>query len=328
MPTSQPIAAHINPDGTSLTWALPSHDQLDASEIDQGFIRALLHHVVTGERLHEGTVQIDRVHGRAHLRIASVITPSMVAEVTIGDQHFSIRQRRISLEGLSNFRDLGGYVGSQHTLPWGRYYRSENLALVSHGTWTTLIDLGLSRIIDLRTPTERALAPTAIPQEFASKIEIIEVPLRGRIKGFDDALEAIGQGDLNTVEDADMAAMYTDLLEHHLQDLRRVISLLEDDSDSVTLFHCTAGKDRTGIVAALLQYRAGISFTDIVEDYALSNLYRTPLRLAQLREYFYSHGIEPRQVRPYLRAPVVALQSAFQWFEAHAPDLLSNRSQP
>lgn len=233
---------------------------------------------------------------------------------------FIATSRRIRCNGLTNFRDAGGYIGSQRTLPWGSIFRSENLAKLTTEDWDTLRNLGIARIIDLRTTEERDVSPTFVPK--GSAIEIVNLPIYGRIKGFDDAISAIGRGSLTHVTPRDMAEMYEDLLENHIEDIRSALKTLETSEEGASLVHCTAGKDRTGIVIALYQIRAGVPPHLVIEDYLLSNLYRTPVRLAQLADYLKEVGVSPLAIRPYLGAPLLALQAATAWIARNAPDLL------
>lgn len=233
---------------------------------------------------------------------------------------FLAASRRIRCHGLTNFRDAGGYIGSHRDLPWGALFRSENLAKLTTEDWDTLTKLNIARIIDLRTAEEKDVSPTLVPR--GSAIEIVNLPIYGRIKGFHDALSAIGGGSLTHVTPTDMAEMYEDLLENHIEDIRSALKTLESAEEGASLVHCTAGKDRTGIVVALYQIRAGVPAHLVIEDYLLSNLYRTPVRLAQLRDYLDKAGVPPLAIRPYLGAPLLALQSATAWMARNAPELL------
>ncbi|SHE60200.1 protein-tyrosine phosphatase [Ferrithrix thermotolerans DSM 19514] len=232
-------------------------------------------------------------------------------------------QRHIELEGLTNLRDFGGYSGSGGTVPWGRLYRSENLSKLSDRQWEHLDRLGITRVIDLRNASEKELQPTTLPQ--SSKVELHEIEVTGRIKGYDDALLAIGDGHLTEITENDISDMYLDILNRHIDDLALAVALAENNQDGATLVHCTAGKDRTGLVAAILQLRAGISPLQVQRDYLLSNLYRTPDRLRQLEGFFEHHRIDPLSVRPFLAAPWQAMSRALEELSTRHPDLLNSK---
>jgi protein-tyrosine phosphatase len=232
-------------------------------------------------------------------------------------------QRHIEIEGLTNLRDFGGYSGSRGTVPWGRLYRSENLSKLSDRQWEHLDHLGITRVIDLRNASEKELQPTTLPQ--SSKVELYEIEITGRVKGYDDALLAIGDGHLTQITESDISDMYLDILNRHIDDLSLAVALTESNQAGATLIHCTAGKDRTGLVAAILQLRAGVSPLQVQRDYLLSNLYRTPNRLRQLEGFFEQHRIDPLSVRPFLAAPWQAMSRALEELSTRHPDLLNSK---
>ena len=229
--------------------------------------------------------------------------------------------RRIPLEGLTNFRDFGGYKGIRRDLRWGLHYRSENLSSLTSSQWGLLREMGITRVIDLRNPLEKELQPTTL--EEGSELELFEIEINGRIKGYDDGLLAVTKREITQITEDDMVHMYLDIVENHLDDLALAVSLVESNSTGATLVHCTAGKDRTGLVAALIQIRAGVPMLGIQEDYLLSNLYRTPYRLRQLKPFFEQHQIAPLSVKPFLSAPWKAMKSALEELDRSHPQLLN-----
>lgn len=233
-----------------------------------------------------------------------------------------VTNRRIHFDSLTNFRDFGGYPTPQAHMPWGRFYRSENLHRLSEKDWITLEDLKITKIVDLRTREEKDLQPTQLPSR--SAIEIYEFETLGKINGHPDALLAVAKNQLGKISVDDMVNMYLDLLEHHVDDLASAVEVAESNTTGATLIHCTAGKDRTGLVAALIQLRAGVPLRSVYEDYHLSNLYRTPVRLAQLTPFFERHSISSTDVIPFLSAPLPALTSAISWIRLHRHNLISN----
>ncbi len=220
----------------------------------------------------------------------------------------TLASRHIHLTGAHNFRDFGGYRNLDgQQLPWRRYFRSDNLATLTHDDFRILSDLGISRVFDLRRDQERQESVTTLP--FDSKIEIVEVPINSHIIGFEDALGAIFEGKVARITANDMAEMYKDIIANHLNEIQEVVcAILSHDADSV-LVHCTAGKDRTGLTVAMVQFALGVSSDDVIYDYLLSNRYRTPIRMAQLRERFRLSGVDIEDFKPYLSAPYIALQA-------------------
>ncbi len=278
---------------------------------------------------------IKKLDVKWHVNLGSVITTFESEEplpirsavrISTADRTLLVAPRRLTLDGLTNFRDFGGYWGESRHLSWGIYYRSENLHQLSPNDWSLLHQIGITRVIDLRNPFEKELQPTRLPKE--SNLELFEVEINGRIKGFEDALIAVAQGKLLQITEEDMAEMYLDILDKHLDDLAVAVALVESNQRGATLVHCTAGKDRTGLVAAIVQLRAGVSMIKVREDYLLSNLYRTPFRLRQLEPFFKEHKIAPLSIKPFLSAPWKAMQSALAELRRSHPQLLETSYAP
>lgn len=224
------------------------------------------------------------------------------------DPRYVIANRRIRLTGATNFRDAGGLcTGDSQMIPWRRLYRSENLARLTGSDWQTLSDLGISKIIDLRSDEEIQANPTQCPTHL--DMEMARIPISSEILGTKDATAAIASGALTKVTTKDMVDLYRELASEWGAELTAAADTLANAS-APTLIHCTAGKDRTGIVVALMQLRAGVDRLDVYEDYLRSSLYRTPVRYQELRERFRCAGVNPRDVHPYLSTAREALDAA------------------
>ncbi|CAG4928974.1 MULTISPECIES: tyrosine-protein phosphatase [Acidithrix] len=221
-----------------------------------------------------------------------------------------LAMRHIKLEGATNFRDAGGYAGLKGIhMPWRRYFRSDNLANLTESDLKVLSELKISTIYDLRRDQERELSPTRLLK--SSEIEIIEVPITSTIADLSDALPEILAGKLSGLDDNHMCEMYQSIVDTHLDDLLGVASAIIANEQDNVIFHCTAGKDRTGILAALIQLSFGVDQETIFHDFLLSNRYRTPLRMKTLEPHFLEHSIDIQNFKPYLSAPYEALESIF-----------------
>ncbi len=188
--------------------------------------------------------------------------------------------RRIAFEGIDNFRDFGGYATGARRLKPGLLYRSAQPARATPGDLAKLADLGVALIVDLRRTNEREREPWP---GFAA--EVIENDI-GQ-DGLDEWATFIAASDL-TVESfrAYMLDYYrkAPFQQRHLDLYSRYFRALAE-SDGAILVHCTAGKDRTGIVCALTHHLAGVHEDDIVEDYLLTNdAERLEKRLPIIRE--------------------------------------------
>jgi protein-tyrosine phosphatase len=178
--------------------------------------------------------------------------------------------RRVALEGAYNVRDIGGYPadGGRRTR-WGVLYRSDSLHRLTPDSQQALLARGVRTIIDLRYRDELSSSPNV----FAGSAAVAYRPLA--LYELDDpAVTGYGPQDLDGIY-----RMIVDLAQPRL---REVIGALAEPGALPALVHCTAGKDRTGVVIALVLSAVGVPRETIVDDYALSAETLGPL-LGELR---------------------------------------------
>ena len=180
--------------------------------------------------------------------------------------------RVLCLEGNSNFRDLGGYVAADgRRLQWRRIFRSDHLADLSAADLQTLAELGIGYMVDFRGADERAAQGYAWPQ-FSCHSLMVEPMVVQRTQ---QLLQA-GHRLTATQTVGLMQETYCSFVHAHADRFAQLFQLLRH-SDAPLVFHCTAGKDRTGWAAALILHALGVSREQVMEDYLLSNaLYQRP----------------------------------------------------
>ncbi len=177
-------------------------------------------------------------------------------------------KREIQLEGAVNFRDIGGYPTlSGQRVKWGKMYRSAALNTLTDGDLAKLKALHIATIIDFRGPYEIKAAPDKVP---AGAIDI-NLPAGSENIGDSNYMKNMVRSMKN---DSSLLQFYSDLTPFRERYLPMFNQLLAAKTDSAVLFHCTAGKDRTGIAAALILYALGVSEQSIMEDYLATNYYR------------------------------------------------------
>ena len=172
----------------------------------------------------------------------------------------------LAWEGCLNVRDLGGLPtedGRRTRL--GAVVRSDNIRKLTDEGWRALAEHGVERIVDLRWPEETA---ADAPRE--TDIEVVHVSVLG--DAYDEEYVARMDAHLMSVEDvADHYVFaYGDWLERYRDRFGRVFAAIADAHGPV-LVHCVGGKDRTGLVAALLLRLAGVGYDEIGEDYAITS---------------------------------------------------------
>lgn len=169
--------------------------------------------------------------------------------------------RRLPLEGPVNFRDLGGYTTADgHSVRRRHLFRSDALHRLTHADVERVHSLGVSTIIDFRTTFElEAAGRGGIELLDAEHLHLPTFDTTRPILEDDEILKT-----LVTAPDAYMS-MLRNGAEAYAKALRHVAG-----SDSPVVFFCAAGKDRTGVFAALVLGLVGVADNDIIADYALT----------------------------------------------------------
>lgn len=183
-------------------------------------------------------------------------------------------QRRLPLEGASNFRDLGGYQASDgRQVRWGKVYRSGALDRLTDGDLAALSALGLRTICDLRHPEEQTAFPTRRAVQAPPTIH--SLPIRPTVRGnFRERIEA-GDPAAGDLALAYMTEAYRCYVRDHTDAYSALMHAVADPANHPLVFHCAAGKDRTGFAAALILMTLGVPEETVLEDYLATNIYWT-----------------------------------------------------
>ena len=184
----------------------------------------------------------------------------------------SIPTRSLPFTGASNFRDLGGYTGhGGRTVKWRQLFRSDHLAALTQQDQALLAQLGITRAVDFRGQAESAAHAYALPGVAYHPL-VIEPTVVQR------ALALQKAGHQLTAQDAValMQETYRGFVHDNAPRFAELFRLLLA-SDAPLVFHCTAGKDRTGFAAALILLALGVPRDVVMQDYLLTNaLYQRP----------------------------------------------------
>ena len=225
--------------------------------------------------------------------------------------------RSLPIRGAINFRDLGGYTGhGGQQVKWRSIFRSDHLAGLTPADQSVLAQLGVTRAVDFRGQAESAAYAYALPGVAYHPLAIeptvvqraMELQRSGRQLTAQDAVELMQETYRGFVHDnaARFAALFQLLLA----------------SDEPLVFHCTAGKDRTGFAAALILFALGVPRDVVMHDYLLTNsLYRRPAGMG-------SHA--PQEVlavlwrvqEEFLEAALHKVESEFGGLQPYLVDVL------
>jgi protein-tyrosine phosphatase len=170
------------------------------------------------------------------------------------------------LDGASNFRDLGGYPGHDgRPVRWRRLFRSDHLGGLTGSDRALLQTLELAKALDFRGAAERGGAPYDLPgvAQHSLAIEpVVAKRMQDLMAAGHHVTARMAAGlmqDLYRALVNDQAHRFAELFDHLLE------------TDAPVVFHCTAGKDRTGIAAALVLLALGVPRRLVTQDYLLSN---------------------------------------------------------
>jgi protein-tyrosine phosphatase len=235
-----------------------------------------------------------------------VIVPGETAQ----DDSASLAVRFVPLQGAANFRDIGGYLTeSGRQVRMGRIFRSDELSDLTDADLSTLRGLGMRRIFDLRSRDEVRKKGDRIPTD--APYEYVHTPVYEKEPRW-DYLPAIlfRRHQLGQV----LMERYYYMVEKRAEVLARILTYFADRRNLPAVYHCNAGKDRTGIVTALVLSLLGVSDETIVADYSLSNLGY---------EHYFGEFVEERRHAP-LRVADEEFQGLFLAQPTWMQDLLGH----
>ena len=183
----------------------------------------------------------------------------------------TVRDRRLHCEPCLNIRDVGGYQTSDGaTIRWRTLLRGDNLCNLTPEASAALLEHGLRTVIDLRyiVEVEAAVHPFGPRGAHTEVVDYWHLPLRHP----DDA-----ELDVAYRAAQSLAEIYQVYLDQGRHRFAAIVRAFAEAPDGAVIIHCHVGKDRTGIVVALLLALAGVPTETIVDDYALSAGYLQPL---------------------------------------------------
>jgi protein-tyrosine phosphatase len=220
-----------------------------------------------------------------------------------------VLSRHLPWDACYNIRDVGGYVtadGGQ--IRWGALVRADNLCRLSPAGCAALIDHGVRTIIDLRSPSELERAP----HPFALVRSEPNTPAYLHLALFDED-DQDGIARINAV--GSTKEMYTLMIEQYPARIATIIQAVARASEGGVLVHCFAGKDRTGIIVALLLAIAGADKETIAADYAESDNYLQPL-YTEILDSLAHDPPRQRQLAVQLASPPEAMQATLAYLDA------------
>lgn len=242
-----------------------------------------------------------------------------VAQTTVPVAVAAPHERQLPLQGGRNFRDLGGYRAADgRTVKWGLLFRSGSMHGLTEADYRYLESRNIRTVCDFRDTHERANEPVNWPAAGgAPNVLSTEYVL-------DMHFMPPGDPKSWTPEQtsAALAASYPQMLSAFNSQYRRMFAELLAGHAPLA-FNCSAGKDRTGIAAALLLTALGIPRATVIDDYLLTNRYLDPKSLlpkpgAAGAPNSPLANVSPQALAPMMSADRRYIEAAFAVIDAHA----------
>lgn len=182
-----------------------------------------------------------------------------------------VADKHLPMKGGYNFRDMGGYKTTDNRfVKWGKVFRADDLQNLTDADLKYLASIPLTSIVDFRSEEEIKAGEDKNPSSVKTNYALSINPgnLMQKVKG------EVGKV---TPEEADrLMEDLNELLVSNskcVEQYKEFFALLQNDNETPLLFHCSAGKDRTGMGAALFLAALGVGEETIMKDYMLSNMY-------------------------------------------------------
>ncbi|WP_241024826.1 tyrosine-protein phosphatase [Paraburkholderia sp. Ac-20340] len=240
------------------------------------------------------------------LQIAGV---SLCIGLAAGSAFAQDSDRPVPMQHIQNLRDLGGLVGADgKVIAPHRLYRSGNPALGTAGDFERLDAMRLDAVVDFRADSEKTSAEAAFAERFPWRADPV---LAGDLSPA--AIVPMLKRSTPAQMHAFMVRIYRQFPVDYQEQFARFLKRAE--ADQTLLFHCTAGKDRTGFATVLLLSALGVDRATVVANYLESNRVNAgynALAIGQLREI----GVEPAVVLPLLEVDADYIGAAMQVIDA------------
>ena len=211
---------------------------------------------------------------------------------------------RLEIDGTHNFRDVGGYPAVGGRTRHGQLFRGDALTAVTATGAAGLAALRIGVVIDLRSPLERSQDQSRSPLPGAVAVWL---PIVGGSRS------ALGED-----EPLGLESLYRQVLTNCGWTLTAAVSVIADSGTQPVLVHCTAGKDRTGLVVALALAAAGVDRDAVVADYTQSALNLDGAWIDEAMTSLVSRGvpISPALFEVLGGSPDHAMTGLLQWLDA------------
>lgn len=220
-------------------------------------------------------VAVVSIHGAVRFIGGAGLEPYDYRQDVMITEYTDTASRFIDLDGSFNTRDIGGYPAREGMIARNTVYRSDHLHLLTDEDLKKITSLGIRTVIDLREPGRAETYPNRLPEEVIS----YELPIYDGTKPLHVPV-LIRRNSISSY----FQKSYVEYLDEWGHRFLPIFELISDPSAYPVLYHCSNGKDRAGVLTALLLDLAGVRRELIVSDFSLSNYH-----IEQVIEKFIDH---------------------------------------
>lgn len=197
------------------------------------------------------------------------------------DQEIFIAEKQLPMEGGYNFRDLGGIKTKEgRYIKWGKLFRADELSNLTEKDLKYLTSIPITSVIDFRAQSETKRSPDKLPPTVHFTYPIAITP--GNL-----STEGIQANLLKTNIDSHMKHMNRLLVSDPVcvRAFRIFFAIIQNNLSAPLIFHCSAGKDRAGMAAALVLFSLGADEETVMQDYLMSKIYLSDKYAAFIAKY-------------------------------------------
>lgn len=222
-------------------------------------------------------------------------------------------KRFIEIKGVYNVRDIGGYITSSgRKIKWNKIFRAGKISKVLESEIEKMKALQLTSICDFRTTEEQAKSPDQWPD--LEQINRHSFPVG---EGRHDKFNWKEKTDFGTGKESHLYKANQSYVLENAATYKDFFELLLNDQNYPLLYHCTAGKDRTGFATILLLSALGVDQKTIIADYLLTNEFLEKYFWKEMEAASIKHGFDLEAIKPILIASEDYIQGAFDAIEKH-----------
>lgn len=216
-------------------------------------------------------------------------------------------ERHLPIEGTYNLRDVGGYETEDgQQVRWRTLFRSDSLHKLTAEAQAELLATGLSTIVDLRRAEELSEQPSVFAE--AEDVSYLNIPLLGGPRRGSEPSE-------QPAAFPSLAQIYRTIVDDRAEQLVQVISAFAEPGGLPGLVHCTAGKDRTGVVIALMLRVVGVPAETIAADYALTEAQLAKGFFDEHRKSVEARGVDWEKYQVLLASPPELMLDFLQYVD-------------